>query len=148
MIPRHIDRKDSIIRKLESIDLKVLTHSSRKKIDKNTDIYVVDTYGDALSFFRLTKIVFMGGSLIRHGGQNPLEPARLGNLIMHGPYIDNFKEVYKFLANLKFSIKIKNISEMEKYLIKKNQKKLETKKLYSIGERILLNNIKELNKYF
>ena len=148
LIPRHIDRKDSIIRKLESIDLKVLTHSSRKKIDKNTDIYVVDTYGDALSFFRLTKIVFMGGSLIRHGGQNPLEPARLGNLIMHGPYIDNFKEVYKFLANLKFSIKIKNISEMEKYLIKNKQKRLETKKLYSIGERILLNNIEELNKYF
>ena len=90
----------------------------------------------------------MGGSLIRHGGQNPLEPARLGNLIMHGPYIDNFKEVYKFLANLKFSIKIKNISEMEKYLIKNKQKRLETKKLYSIGERILLNNIEELNKYF
>ena len=148
LIPRHIDRKDSIIRKLESIDLKVLTHSSKKKIDKNTDIYIVDTYGDALSFFRLTKIVFMGGSLIRHGGQNPLEPARLGNLIMHGPYIDNFKEVYKFLSNLKFSIKIKNIYEMEKYLIKNKQKRLETKKLYSIGERILLNNIKELNKYF
>ena len=148
LIPRHIDRKDSIIKKLKNIDLKVLTHSSGKKINKNTDIYIVDTYGEALSFFRLTKIVFMGGSLIKHGGQNPLEPARLGNLIMHGPYINNFKEVYKFLANLKFSIKIKNISEMEKYLIKKNQKKLETKKLYSIGERILLNNIKELNKYF
>ena len=89
----------------------------------------------------------MGGSLIRHGVK-PLEPARLGNLIMHGPYIDNFKEVYKFLSNLKFSIKIKNIYEMEKYLIKNKQKRLETKKLYSIGERILLNNIKELNKYF
>ena len=89
----------------------------------------------------------MGGSLAKHGGQNPLEPARLGNLVIHGPYIQNFREVYNFLKNFKFSIKVKNISGIEKYLIKNRQKKLETKRLYSIGERILSNNIKELNKY-
>ena len=147
LIPRHINRKNSIIRELEKIDLNVLTHSSRKKVRKNTDIYIVDTYGEVLNFFRLTKMVFMGGSLVKHGGQNPLEPARLGNLVIHGPYIQNFREVYNFLKNIKFSIKVKNISGIEKYLIKNRQKKLETKRLYSIGERILSNNIKELNKY-
>ena len=147
LIPRHINRKNSIIRELEKIDLNVLTHSSRKKVRENTDIYIVDTYGEVLSFFRLTKVVFMGGSLVKHGGQNPLEPARLGNLVIHGPYIQNFREVYNFLKNFKFSIKVKNISEIKKYLIKNRQKKLETKRLYSIGEKILSNNIKELNKY-
>ena len=147
IIPRHINRKNSIIKRLESIDLNVLSHSSRKKVNKNTDVYIVDTYGEVLSFFKLTKIVFMGGSLVRHGGQNPLEPARLGNLILHGPYIDNFREVYRFLGNLNYSVKIKNIYEIEKYLIKADQRRLKTKKLYSIGEKILSNNIKELDKY-
>ena len=147
IIPRHINRKNSIIKRLESIDLNVLSHSSRKKVNKNTDVYIVDTYGEVLSFFKLTKIVFMGGSLVRHGGQNPLEPARLGNLILHGPYIDNFREVYSFLGNLNYSVKIKNIYEIEKYLIKADQRRLKTKKLYSIGEKILSNNIKELDKY-
>ena len=147
LIPRHINRKNSIIRELEKIDLNVLTHSSRKKVRKNTDIYIVDTYGEVLNFFRLTKMVFMGGSLVKHGGQNPLEPARLGNLVIHGPYIQNFREVYNFLKNIKFSIKVKNISGIEKYLIKNRQKKLETKRLYSIGEKILSKNIKELSKY-
>ena len=147
MIPRHINRKDSIVKKLESLGLNVLVHSSKKKINKNTDIYLVDTYGEVLDFFRLTKVVFMGGSLVKHGGQNPLEAARLGNLVIHGPNIENFKEIYNFLENLKFSIRIKNASEIEKYLNTKKQKKLKTKKLYTIGEKILLNNIKELDKY-
>ena len=147
LIPRHINRKDSIVKKLESLGLNVLVHSSKKKINKNTDIYLVDTYGEVLDFFRLTKVVFMGGSLVKHGGQNPLEAARLGNLVIHGPNIENFKEIYNFLENLKFSIRIKNASEIEKYLNTKKQKKIKTKKLYTIGEKILLNNIKELDKY-
>ena len=127
-----------------------MTHSSGNKIKRNTDIYLVDTYGEVLNFYNLTKLVFMGGSLVPHGGQNPLEPARLGNIIIHGPHIDNFKEVYNFLKDLKFSIKINKPSQIEKILIKKikySQKKLKTKKLNLIGKRILANNIYELNKY-
>ena len=150
LIPRHINRKDSIIRNLKSNDLNIVTHSSGNKIKRNTDIYLVDTYGEVLNFYNLTKLVFMGGSLVPHGGQNPLEPARLGNLIIHGPHINNFKDVYNFLKDLKFSIKINKPSQIEKILIKKikySQKKLKTKKLHLIGKRILTNNIYELNKY-
>ena len=150
LIPRHVDRKDSIVRNLKNNDLKVVTHSSGNKIKSNTDVYLVDTYGEALKFYNLTKLVFMGGSLIPHGGQNPLEPARLGNLIIHGPYVNNFKEVYNFLKDLKLSIKIYRPLQIEKILIKKiknSQKNTKTKKLNLIGKKILANNIIELNKY-
>ena len=55
----------------------------------------MDTYGDAKKFYSLSKLTFVGGSLIMHGGQNPLEPAREGNYILYGPYINNFKDLEK-----------------------------------------------------
>jgi len=150
LIPRHVNRKNSIIRNLKNNDLKIVTHSSGDKINNNTDIYLVDSYGEVLSFYNLTKLVFMGGSLVPHGGQNPLEPARLGNTIIHGPYVDNFKEVYSFLKNLKLSIKINKPSQIEEILIKNirhGQKNTKTKKLNLIGKKILADNINKLNKY-
>jgi len=150
LIPRHVNRKNSIIRNLKDNDLKIITHSSGDRINNNTDIYLVDSYGEVLNFYNLTKLVFMGGSLVPHGGQNPLEPARLGNTIIHGPYVDNFKEVYSFLKKLKLSIKINKPSQIEKILIKNikhSPKNTKTKKLNLIGKKILADNINELNKY-
>ena len=150
LIPRHINRKKTIINDLEKMNLNVVTHSSNNKINKNSDIYLVDAYGEASSFYKLSNLVFMGGSLIPHGGQNPLEPARLGNYVIHGPHIKNFKEVYKFLNKLKFSSIVKNKAEMAKIINKRlNLKKqnLTTKKLYLKGEKILKNIIKDLDKY-
>ena len=150
IIPRHIERKKLIIDNFNEYNLNYVTHSSKKKINKNTDIYLVDVYGEVLNFYNLTKLVFMGGSLVKHGGQNPLEPARFGNFIIHGPNIDNFKEVYKLLKKLDLSSKIIKAKQIENYLIKKinyNQKKIKTEKLYSIGKKILEYNINELRQY-
>ena len=57
-------------------------------------VYVADTMGELGLFYRLAPIVFMGGSLVPHGGQNPIEPAKLGAAIVHGPHVFNFTEVY------------------------------------------------------
>ena len=59
-----------------------------------------------LLFYNFCKNVFLGGSLIKHGGQNPLEAIRYGCNVIHGPYISNFAEIYKFLKINKVSIKI------------------------------------------
>jgi 3-deoxy-D-manno-octulosonic-acid transferase len=47
--------------------------------------------------YRLAPVVFMGGSLVRHGGQNPIEPAKLATAILHGPHVANFADVYAAL---------------------------------------------------
>jgi 3-deoxy-D-manno-octulosonic-acid transferase len=62
-----------------------------------TDIYVADTMGELGLFYRLAPIVFMGGSLVAHGGQNPIEAIKLGAAIVHGPHIFNFSDVYAAL---------------------------------------------------
>ena len=111
---------------------------------------MVDAYGEASKFFDLSNVTFLGGSLIDHGGQNPLEPARLRNYILHGPNINNFKEVYTLLKNLNISTQVNSIFKMQKIIIKKigyKQSRMLNQKLFSIGKKILIKNIFEINKY-
>ena len=49
------------------------------------------------NFLIFSKIVFIGGSLIKHGGQNPIEPAKYGLKILHGPNVHNFNDIYNYL---------------------------------------------------
>ena len=151
IIPRHANRSESITNELENINLRVITRSSKKKISKNTDIFMVDTYGETSKFYGLSNITFLGGSLIPHGGQNPLEPARMGSFILHGPYTQNFKEIYILLSKLNVSSKINNIISMKKIAIKKikyKQPRNVSQKLIFMGDEILKKNLNEIKKYF
>ena len=152
IIPRHIHRAQEIKEELNQIGLNVYIHSSGKNIQNNTDIYLVDTFGETKSFLKLSKIAFMGKSIHGYGGQNPIEAARLGNRIIHGPNVENFVEVYDFLEKLGISTKVKSYKDLEKLIIKFNQKKNYSnqiiKKLAYTGKQILFNNEKEINKYF
>ena len=92
----------------------------------------------------------MGGSIIKHGGQNPLEPARSGNYIINGPNIENFKEIYAFLNNLKMSSSTSNILTMENLILKKLKNKTTNKnikKIIKIGDDVLEKNLFYINKY-
>ncbi len=152
IIPRHIHRANEIKEQLNSNDLNVHLHSSNRPINRETDIYLVDSFGETKSFLKLSKIAFMGKSVHGFGGQNPLEAARLGNRVIHGPYIENFIEVYDFLKKLGISTKINSNKDLEnlvhQFNRKKNYSRQITKKLAYIGNQILNNNEKEINKYF
>ena len=101
-MPRHVERSEQISRDLENLSLKTYLHSSKRKVADNLDIYIVDTYGDLNKFYKISNLVFMGGSLIKHGGQNPWSH-KIGCKIIHGPNISNFNEIYKKLKNMKIS---------------------------------------------
>jgi len=150
LIPRHINRVEKIIEQINIDKLKVIKHSSSTSIKQNTDIYIVDTYGEAWKFYNLSNICFMGGSIINHGGQNPLEPARLGNYIVNGPNIGNFKEIYEFLSKNNMSTTTSNMSKIQKIIEKKLNNKisnLNKTKIIKIGEKILNGNMIYINKY-
>ena len=150
LIPRHANRSSAIANELKNIGLKIITRSSNEQISKSTDIYIVDTYGETSKFYELSNITFLGGSLVPHGGQNPLEPARMGNYILHGPNIQNFTEIYNMLSKLNISSKINSIFNMKKIVNKKikyEQPKKVGKKLIHIGNNILKKNLNEINKY-
>jgi len=152
IIPRHVHRAHEIKQELNANGLRVHLHTSNKTINSKTDIYLVDTFGETKSFLKLSKIAFMGKSIYAKGGQNPLEAARLGNRIIHGPNIENFIEVYDFLEKQGISTKIKSCKGLENLVIKLDKKKNSSqqiiRKLAYTGNQILLHNEKEINKYF
>ncbi len=92
--PRHADRGVQIAKQFTRDGLNVVRRSTGETPTRDADIYLADTMGEMGLIYRLTTIVFVGGSLVPHGGQNPLEPARLGCAILHGPNIDNFTSIY------------------------------------------------------
>ena len=145
LIPRHIHRVQEIKSELENLRLNVTNHSSNTKNLKNIDIYIVDTFGETKKFHKVGTSVFIGGSIINRGGQNPLEAARYGARILHGPNVDNFKDVYKSLSNLKVSKKINTPRELASSIIFKRNKKLGDK-IKKIGVKILKETINDLDK--
>ena len=149
IIPRHIDRVKNIKKDLENLDLEVHVHEPKKKIKKNTDIYIVNAYGKTKPFYSNCKNIFLGGSLIKHGGQNPLEATRFGCKILHGPNVSNFREIYNFLKKNKVSNQIKTqskmISELQKLFNKKSGSKKILKKFDLIGRNILQKTFNEIN---
>ena len=97
--PRHAARGDAVAAEARARGLKVAQRSRGEPIARDTDIYVADTMGELGLFYRLTSLVFVGKSLAEGGGgQNPIEPAKLGAAILHGPQVQNFAEVYAALA--------------------------------------------------
>ena len=150
IIPRHVSRTNEIKEALNKIELNCILHSSNEKIKKNTDIYLVDSYGETSKFYNLTNISFVGGSIIKHGGQNPLEPARLGNYIISGPNVKNFKEIYAFLSKLKISSITSDILKMENLILKRLSNRTPNKnikKIIKIGNDVLEKNLFYINKY-
>ena len=156
IIPRHIDRVKKIIEELLKFNLSIVLYSKLSQIDTKTDILLVDSYGEALKFYNISKCVFLGKSLvkslIKDGGQNPIEPARLGCKILHGPYVSNFAETYEYLRKLGITKKINNSNELSLSLVEefkedkaKNQEI--AAKIENYGQNILNNVIMELKKY-
>ena len=150
IIPRHINRINSIKADLHNLNLKVHLDEPRKKIDPNIDIYLINSYGKTKLFYKACKNIFLGGSLIKHGGQNPLEATRYGCKVLHGPNVSNFKEIYKFLNKKNLSNKITNQNQLISYIIKYLNSKSNSKKiikdLHLIGVDILNKTYKEINR--
>ncbi len=92
--PRHPERGSEIAVYAQANGLNVALRSRGELPRRDTDIYVADTVGELGLLYRLAPVVFMGGSLVPHGGQNPIEPAKLGAAILHGPHVWNFAEIY------------------------------------------------------
>ncbi len=92
VVPRHADRGGEIAAELEGRGLHVARRSLEQPISGETDIYLGDSMGEMGLYYRLAPIVFIGGSLIEHGGQNPLEAARLDSAVLFGPHMFNFTE--------------------------------------------------------
>ncbi|MGJ5178763.1 3-deoxy-D-manno-octulosonic acid transferase [Bradyrhizobium oligotrophicum] len=97
IVPRHPHRGPAVAELVAGAGLRGALRSHEAQPLAGTDVYVADTMGELGLFYRLAPVVFMGGSLVEHGGQNPIEAVKLGAAIVHGPHVFNFTEVYEAL---------------------------------------------------
>jgi len=149
IIPRHVNRVVEIKNELKTFNLNTVIRSSKQKINSKTDIYLVDSYGETKKFFKIAKMIFMGGSIVNHGGQNPIEPARYGLNIVHGPNVGNFKDVFNLFKKKKIAFQINSrnqlIKVIQKLLVRRNKNKFNLKK---IGRSILKKTVIEITEIF
>lgn len=117
LIPRHLNDIENIVNKIHKQNLACQKISTQNKIDNFSGIVLVDKFGVADDVFNKVKIVFMGGSFIDHGGQNPIEPAKYDCKILSGKSIFNFEEIYEELVNKKIAKIVNDQSELQKELL-------------------------------
>ena len=146
IIPRHIDRINKISSKLKDLGLNVTLHSFKNQKLSDVDIYLVDSFGLTKKFHKISSSVFLGGSIVNKGGQNPLEAARFGAKTLHGPNVSNFTDIYKFLKSLNVSRTVYSPKQLSS-LIKFKKNNNTGMKIKNIGDKILTKTIKELDKY-
>jgi len=97
--PRHPERGPLIADKLRAAGLKVGLRSEGMLPETDSDIYIADTIGELGLFYALAPVAFVGGSLVNRGGQNPVEPIKLGAAVLTGPNWQNFRDSYRKLLD-------------------------------------------------
>ncbi len=155
IIPRHIDRVKKIKDLSLNFDLKTQILKDDEKFQENAEIIIINSFGVMQTYFQYAKSVFIGKSTIERlkeeGGQNPIDAAKLGCKIYHGPYVYNFQEVYELLKKNKISQKINSYFDLTKYLaldLKDHKKKNYSYNQIKDLEKNLLNRIMKVVEEF
>ena len=156
IVPRHVSRSPYIKNLSEKFDLSAQILNENNLINSNIEILIINSFGVLPKYFNYCKNIFIGKSLIKKkqnvGGQNPIEAAKLGCKIFHGPYVYNFQEVYELLKFHGITEEINNELELAEKLIKylNNGNIIDPKKidlLNSYGQKILKETVLEVETY-
>jgi 3-deoxy-D-manno-octulosonic-acid transferase len=110
--PRHPERGAAIAEVAATANLRAALRSRGASPAGEIDIYVFDTLGELGLIYQLAPIVFMGGSLVRHGGQNPIEAIKFGAAILHGPHVSNFSDIYDELDRTGAAVLVTDAGEL------------------------------------
>ncbi len=114
IVPRHPNRGHDIAALTKS-NTAIRSHS--QGIAAQTEFYIADTLGELGLFYRLCDVAFMGGSLVPHGGQNPLEPAHLSCTLLAGPHTHNFKDIYIEMEKSQACVRVTNAQDLAAQVI-------------------------------
>ncbi|MGJ4854611.1 3-deoxy-D-manno-octulosonic acid transferase [Labrys sp. La1] len=137
IVPRHPERGEAIAAALREKGLTVALRSQGIALEPQHDVYVADTVGEMGVFYRLARIVFMGKSLLGKGGQNPIEPVKLGAAVLHGPHIQNFVEAYGALDGMGGAVVVHSVAEMSDAVARLLAEPAEVEQLAAGGARAI-----------
>ena len=154
--PRHISRVHKLKSLSEKFKLNVQLLNKGDLILKNKEIVIINSFGVLKKYFKYAKSVFIGKSIIKKlkndSGQNPMDAAKLNCKIYHGPYVNNFKEIYKILEKNNIAKKINTYEELSSNLIKdlkspSKNNNYNLKAIDSLGRKTLSDTMKNINKF-
>ena len=155
IFPRHIERAKQIKKISENMGLRSQLLNKNERILENKEIIIVNTFGELQKYFYLAKSVFIGKSLIKRleneGGQNPIEAAKLGCKIYHGPHVYNFKEIYDIFDSKGISTKVEDPIELHALLLKDLENTTKninnsSNLINNLGEKVFKDTMKNVNK--
>ncbi len=112
IVPRHPERGPEIESLVRTRGNAVIRRATGALPGQDTAVYVADTLGELGLFYRTAPFAFLGGSLVPHGGQNPLEPARLETAVLTGPHTENFEEIFRVLLNAQGTGRVQSTEEL------------------------------------
>jgi 3-deoxy-D-manno-octulosonic-acid transferase len=117
IVPRHPHRGEEIGVLAGARDFSSVRRATGALSGPATQVYIADTMGELGLFYRAAPFAFLGGSLVPKGGQNPLEPARLGTPVIAGPYTQNFEEIFRVLLEAQGWGRVKSPAELTKLVL-------------------------------
>ena len=156
IIPRHITRATDISSLIIKHNLISQVLNNKEDINKKADIIIINSFGVLDRYYDYCKIVFVGKSMLKKleniGGQNPIEPAKLGCKIFYGPYVYNFKEIYDFLNSNDIAIQVHNEQDLSSKLLESFEAKDNSSSRYidnleKYGDKILTETISNIKNY-
>lgn len=112
IVPRHPERGAALAEQLRQDGFRVALRSGRDEVEADTEIYIADTIGELGTLYAAVDVAFIGGSLIAHGGQNPIEAVRLKTAVLTGPSGFNFEDAYEALLAAGGAIEVRDAEEI------------------------------------
>ena len=155
VVPRHPERFDEVEKLFSKENLSILRKSKLGKIKKSPKYILGDTMGDLYEIYSIASLAIIGGSILNHGGQNPIEPMSLGIKTVVGPSIYNFKDIVNDAEKNRAILRFRNINQLEE-LLKNIITRKETKKYIVNNAKQYIKNssgstskiIQLINQYF
>ena len=148
--PRHPNRGVEVRDCLrDQYNLNVALRSENEKITAKTDVYIADTIGEMGIWYEISPIVFVGGSLIPHGGQNFMEPSRCRDAVIVGPHMHNFNDAMTRAKRADAIIQVNDVIDLISIVdqLLSNKELLEAKRSlaynWATGEAKVLDGIVE-----
>ena len=112
LAPRHPERGPAIAAMLEGQGLTTVRRALGDLPTRACHVYIADTLGELGMLYQLTPVAFVGGSLMDHGGHNPIEAVRKGAVVLTGPHWQNFGDTYQALLNHHATIVVRSAAEL------------------------------------
>jgi 3-deoxy-D-manno-octulosonic-acid transferase len=137
IVPRHPERGGGLAATLGGLGLKTQLRSKSPDPEPETEIYVADSIGELGTFYAIAPVALVGGSLVEHGGQNPIEAVGHGACVLTGPFTHNFREAYASLFREGGAIEVRSSDDIARQVTMLLKDQIAAKRMHAGAERAL-----------